>query len=84
MKSISEYIIDSQFENYLFNNLRTLLYFDEDLIEESLELFANYKIILDICLKDIQKLSKDFKEQQIKVSINSVQEYPKNIFLLNC
>ncbi|MCH5167576.1 MAG: hypothetical protein J1F35_06735 [Erysipelotrichales bacterium] len=84
MKSLQEYIIDDKFENYLFDNLKTFLIYNDlysGIIEESLELFANYQTILDIILNDIKKLHKNFEEKQIKISINSSQDYPKNVYI---
>lgn len=84
MKSLQEYIIDDKFENYLFNDLKSFLVYNDlysGIIEESLELFTNYQTILDIILNDIKKLPKNFEEKQIKISINSTQDYPKNVHI---
>lgn len=87
MKNISEYIVDSDFEQYLINDIEQLLlcnYIDSDFIFEDLEypknIFQNYKIILDIIMGYIKKINKNFKNNDIiKIPINSVQDYPKKI-----
>lgn len=84
MKSILEYVVDDKFENYLFDRLESFITLNENYLqinEAQLNLFDNYKEILDIILKDIKKIPQNFEEKQIKISINSVQEYPKNIFI---
>lgn len=84
MKSILEYVVDDKFENYLLDRLESFIILNENYLqinEAQLNLFDNYKEILDIILKDIKKIPQNFEEKQIKISINSVQEYPKNIFI---
>lgn len=84
MRTLLETVIDNKFENYLFERLESFLTLNENYLminESKLKLFDNYKEILNIILKDIKKLPKDFEDKQLRISINAMQEYPKTIFL---
>ena len=92
MKSLLEHIVDDKFEKYLIDDLRLFLDcslsnfnhifegFHYPRIFESIELFDNYKNILDIILKELKKIPSDFENgKQAIVNISSVQSYPKKV-----
>lgn len=93
MKSILEHIVDDKFEKYLMEDLRLLLDcslsnfdhffegFNYPRIFESIELFDNHEIILNIISNELHKVPNDFENgKQIIVKINAVQKYPKKVY----